>query len=81
MNTTIDKAGRVVIPKHMRDALGLGDGGEVEVVEDDGRIVISPRSAAKRLVERDGVLVCEVSEDLPALSARDVRDVLDAVRR
>lgn len=81
MNTTIDKAGRVVIPKQMRDALGLAEGGEVEVVEEDGRIVISPRPAAKQLVERDGVLVCVVNEDVPALSARDVRDVLDSVRR
>jgi AbrB family looped-hinge helix DNA binding protein len=80
MHTTIDKAGRVVIPKPMRAALGLSEGGEVDVVEEDGRIIISPRSVAKRLVEREGVLVCVSGDDVPTLTARDVRDVLDAVR-
>ncbi|MDO8391162.1 MAG: AbrB/MazE/SpoVT family DNA-binding domain-containing protein [Actinomycetota bacterium] len=81
MNTTIDKAGRVVIPKPMREALGLLEGGEVELAEEDGRIIISPRAVAKQLVERDGVLVCVASDPVPPLTALDVREVLDSVRR
>lgn len=34
MITTIDKAGRVVVPKAMRDRLGLAPGTELEIVED-----------------------------------------------
>ena len=35
MRTTIDKAGRVVIPAAMRERAGLSPGSELEVTEDD----------------------------------------------
>ncbi len=40
MRTTIDKAGRVVIPKQMRDDLGLRAGTEVDIVVDGNAIRI-----------------------------------------
>ena len=42
MRTTIDRAGRIVVPKPIRDRLQLLGGGEVEVVERDGVIEITP---------------------------------------
>ncbi|MCE9623537.1 MAG: AbrB/MazE/SpoVT family DNA-binding domain-containing protein [Actinomycetia bacterium] len=81
MRTTIDKAGRVVIPKSFRDSIGLSDGGDVEVIAEDGRIVISPRPIGKRLVSNDGVLVCVADGQVPPLTADQVRDVLEAIRR
>jgi AbrB family looped-hinge helix DNA binding protein len=81
MLVSIDKAGRLVIPLALREAVGLAAGGKVEVVESDGRIVISPQAVAKRMVERSGVLVCESVEPLPELTAEAVRDLLESGRR
>jgi len=81
MITTIDKAGRVVIPKSFRESIGLADGGDVEVTEEDGRVVISPRPVSKRLINSGGVLVCVADGQVPPLTADQVRDVLEAIRR
>ena len=79
MRTTIDRAGRFVVPKRIRAEIGLPEGGEVEVSVRDGRIEIEPVGRA-RLVERDGELVFETENPVP-LTADDVRDVLERVRR
>ena len=41
MRTTIDAAGRVVLPADVRDALGLAAGSEVDLVLIEGRIEIT----------------------------------------
>jgi len=81
MKATIDQAGRLVIPRALRAAIGLADGGVVEVIESDGRIMISPQPVTKRLVERDGVVVCVPDEPVPTLSAEAVRELLESGRR
>jgi AbrB family looped-hinge helix DNA binding protein len=55
MRTTIDKAGRVVLPKVLRDQLGI-TAGEVEVTASGAGIRIEPLTQG-RLVEVDGLLV------------------------
>jgi AbrB family looped-hinge helix DNA binding protein len=55
MRTTIDKAGRVVVPKSMRDQLGI-TAGEVEISVDGAAIRIES-VAADDLVESDGLLL------------------------
>ena len=55
MRATIDKAGRLVIPKSLRDSVGLGPG-VVEVVADGAGIHVEPLAAAG-LEEREGRLV------------------------
>jgi AbrB family looped-hinge helix DNA binding protein len=59
VKTTIDKFGRLVIPKNIRDRLGLKAGVEVEIEEHDNEIVI--RQVGHRLPLRveDGVLIFE----------------------
>jgi AbrB family looped-hinge helix DNA binding protein len=82
MRTTIDGAGRVVIPKGLRDAAGLRPGTELEISERDGRIHMEAASPPMRLVERDGFLAAEVEGDDEALlSTEDVREMLERVRR
>jgi AbrB family looped-hinge helix DNA binding protein len=82
MRTTIDAAGRVVIPKQLRQAASLEPGQELEITERDGRIEIEPVSAPVHLVERDGFLAAEAAdEEIPALTASEVRDLLERTRR
>lgn len=77
MRATIDKVGRVVIPKPLRDQAGLRPG-EVELILDGPGVRIEP-VAGQTLEERDGVLV------VPPVGERitddDVRALRDAGRR
>lgn len=81
METTIDAAGRVVIPKAMRARLGLADGGRVEVVEIDGAIRLSPANVPMELVEVDGVPVVRAGDEIPPLTDEAVREALERSRR
>jgi AbrB family looped-hinge helix DNA binding protein len=77
MRATIDKAGRLVIPKALRDSLGLVPG-EVEVIPDGAGLHIEPL-ADDQLEDEDGLLVIPaagvaVSDDL-------VRTLRDADQR
>lgn len=82
MKTTIDRAGRVVIPKPMREELGLRGGEELEITTRDGRIEIEQPLRPMALVERDGFLAAEIEgEDQLTLTVDDVREVLERLRR
>jgi AbrB family looped-hinge helix DNA binding protein len=59
MRTTIDKAGRVVIPRSLRESHGLGPG-VVEVVADGAGIRIEP-VATESLEEHGSRLVVPAS--------------------
>ncbi|MDQ3739249.1 MAG: AbrB/MazE/SpoVT family DNA-binding domain-containing protein [Actinomycetota bacterium] len=77
MRTTIDKAGRLVIPKALRDHIGLRPGA-VEVVADGIGLRVEPIPGTG-LEERGGRLVIpsagiEIDDD-------DVRALRDAVQR
>jgi AbrB family looped-hinge helix DNA binding protein len=57
MNTlTMTQSGRIVIPKALRDQLGLHEGDEMIVEVEDGRLVLSTRVArlkrAQALIEK-----------------------------
>lgn len=56
MRATIDKAGRLVIPKQLRDEVGLRPG-EVEVSAYGVGLRVEPLASAESLAERDGRLV------------------------
>jgi AbrB family looped-hinge helix DNA binding protein len=81
MRTTIDSAGRVVIPKAIRSELGLRGGEELEIVERGGRIEIEPVPTTMRLVRKGSVLVAEAEEPVPPLTDEIVRDTLEKTRR
>jgi AbrB family looped-hinge helix DNA binding protein len=81
MRTTIDSAGRVVIPKPMRQELGLHGGQELEVSTRDGRIELDVPATPMRLEERDGVVTAVPVAPLPALTGDVVRQTLEQTRR
>ncbi len=77
MRTTIDKAGRLVIPKQLRDRLGLRPG-EVEVTADGAALRIE--AVAEGSVEEErGRLVIPASGD--PVTVDDVRGLRDADQR
>lgn len=57
MEAVIDKAGRVVLPKAIRDALGLLPGTTVDISRYGAGVQIVPAGRTARLVEEDGLLV------------------------
>jgi len=77
MKTTIDKAGRLVIPRNIRDRIGLADGGEVELELDGAAVRIEPVSTGE-LVEEGGLLfIPRLGEPI---TDEMVRDLIDADR-
>ena len=57
MVTTIDKFGRVIIPKKFREHLGIGSNTSLNISEDGKRIVIELVQEKEPLVDKDGILV------------------------
>jgi AbrB family looped-hinge helix DNA binding protein len=81
MRTTIDGAGRIVVPKALRDELGLAAGQELELRAVDGALEVEIPTTPMRLVEDDGELVAVSDREIPELSAELVRDTLERIRR
>lgn len=81
MRITIDAAGRLVIPKAIRDAAGLEAGDELDVELRDGRIEIEPAPRQVRLVDAPHGAVIEIDPPPPPLTADEVRAVLERLRR
>ncbi len=79
MKTTIDSAGRVVIPRDIRHAVGLEPGAVVEVEARDGSVSIEPAAASVKIVRR-GRLRVAVLPDVKSLSDEAVRAVRDDLR-
>jgi AbrB family looped-hinge helix DNA binding protein len=57
MTLKIDKAGRVILPKPMRDRLGLRAGSDLEVEETAEGIVLKPAEQKPSLIRKGGFLV------------------------
>ncbi|MBE9545977.1 MAG: AbrB/MazE/SpoVT family DNA-binding domain-containing protein [Proteobacteria bacterium] len=57
METTLDKFGRIVIPKKIRDDLHLEPGDQIRVEENGQAIVLKPVHGEPNLVLKDGILV------------------------
>ncbi|WP_313676388.1 AbrB/MazE/SpoVT family DNA-binding domain-containing protein [Mycolicibacterium sp.] len=81
MYATIDAGGRVVVPKDVRERLGLRPGSRIALREVEGHLEISPATTPVRLEDREGALVAVADTDLPVLTAAQVRDAVEATRR
>lgn len=57
MRTTIDRFGRLVVPKNIRDKLGLKPGAEIEIEEQESEVVIRQVEHEPPLRIDEGILV------------------------
>jgi AbrB family looped-hinge helix DNA binding protein len=78
MEAVVDSVGRIVVPKALRDALGLRTGSTVDISRYGSGLQVVPAGRTATLVEESGVLVAtggtEIDDDV-------VFGLIDAGRR
>ena len=80
MIITIDVAGRLVIPKAIREEAGLRPGEPLEVTLHDGRVEIVPAPRQVRIRERDGLRIAEPTGSYETLDEDTVRKTRERLR-
>jgi AbrB family looped-hinge helix DNA binding protein len=81
MRTAIDAAGRLVVPKRVREELGLVAGTELELRVVDSRIELEVAATPMRLTKTDDGVVAVADRPMPVLTAEAVRATLERTRR
>jgi AbrB family looped-hinge helix DNA binding protein len=73
----IDKAGRIVLPKLVRDELQLSPGDSLEVDSSEERVILRPVRGNARISKKQGVWVINagapLSEDVVEKTTQQVR--------
>ena len=81
MVVTIDNAGRLVVPKPLRERFHLTPGCRVEIEAGAGGITLRRADAEPALVRREGILVHHgASRSAPRRTALDVGEFVRAER-
>jgi len=78
METKVDAVGRVVVPKPLRDALGLTAGSTVDISRYGAGLQLVPAGRTAHVVEEAGVLVATGET---AIDDETVFGLIDAGRR
>ena len=85
MKLTLDKAGRIVLPKPLRDELHLESGDALEIESSGEDITIRPARGQAQLRKKHGIWVYRAGEPLSAATVektvrqiRRERDLLNA---
>jgi AbrB family looped-hinge helix DNA binding protein len=76
MRLKIDKSGRIVFPRPLRERLGLKSGSELEVVDQRGGVLLRTVEERPALVKVDGLWVHRGAAQVGA----DWDRLIDAVR-
>jgi len=76
MKTTIDRAGRLVIPKRFREQFHLSGGTAVEIFAGHDGLRLRPLQPTGRLIEKEGVLV----QQADAVSSVDATEFINQQR-
>jgi AbrB family looped-hinge helix DNA binding protein len=78
MEATVDQVGRIVLPKALRDRLGLTPGTVVDVSQYGNGLHLAPGGRTAQLVHRNGQLVATSETQI---TDNDVLGLMDSVRR
>jgi len=80
----VDTKGRVVLPKAVRERLGIDPGTEVTVREEDGRVVIEPEDDPEAIIDDLETMIASADAS-PTVNEADrdpvVEDHLETIRR
>lgn len=80
MTTTMDEAGRVVIPADVQEQLGLAAGMELELVVEGFALRIAPAKVRPQLVRRGDRLVAQPHAVPGQLTEVDLARLIDEER-
>lgn len=76
----MDAAGRLVLPKAIRERAGFSPGAPIEVRVFDGRVELEPAPARVTLEQRGGFWVASPLDAPPVLAHGAVEATLQAIR-
>lgn len=85
--TKVDSKGRIVLPQDVRGRLGITPGTEVDVREEDGRVIVEPEEDPDEIIERMERLIGEAAadRDLPPATYEEMHPIAqnhaDTIRR
>jgi AbrB family looped-hinge helix DNA binding protein len=80
MRTTIDKAGRVVIPAAIRERSGFSPGAELEITQDGTGIRLERVATAPRVMKIGKRMVARPTADVSTRPRVDVAALIDEER-
>ena len=83
----VDSKGRIVLPKELRERLGITPGTEVDIQEKDGKAIVEPEDDPEQIIDRMERLIAEASSERGTRKLLDeeadpiVKKHMDAIRR
>lgn len=80
----VDSKGRIVLPQELRERLDIGPGEEVDVHEENGRVVVEPERSPEEIIDRMEELVAGISDREPTPYEEldpQAKDHVDTIRR
>ncbi len=80
MRSTIDHAGRIVVPKAIREAANLRPGTEVQFRVQGGHVEIEPVPLTVILQRRSSLVVAVPNENQPVMRAAEVTRTIAELR-
>jgi bifunctional DNA-binding transcriptional regulator/antitoxin component of YhaV-PrlF toxin-antitoxin module len=81
MRVAIDKVGRLVIPKTLRDELGVDGPADLEITAVDGRLELTVADVPAHLEDEDGFAVIVADRPIEPMTVDDARAAIERVRR
>ncbi|MGH2833549.1 MAG: hypothetical protein ACRDK2_12320 [Solirubrobacteraceae bacterium] len=81
MRVAIDGVGRLVIPKALRDELGVHGPTDLELTATDGVLELTVADIPAHVEERGGFPIIVTEEPMAPMSVAEARTTLERVRR
>jgi bifunctional DNA-binding transcriptional regulator/antitoxin component of YhaV-PrlF toxin-antitoxin module len=81
MRVAIDAVGRLVVPKALRNELGVRGPTDLELTAIDGRLELTVADVPARVEDRDGFPVIATDEPMSPMSVAEAADAVERVRR
>jgi AbrB family looped-hinge helix DNA binding protein len=81
MRVAIDGVGRLVIPKSIREQLGVHGPTNLELTAADGHLELTVADVPAHVEVRDGLPVIVTDQAMEPMSVAETREAIDLVRR